>query len=281
MPTLSYHSDQVSLLQPGLRPTLFNAAERPNDMKLGIECARLAYVRTEDGAAELTQLTDALAAAGFGSPTTFSDATTDAHGYGAVRADGSALLAFRGTQAKEIKDLLTDIAAIPVPWPEAGGNVHYGFARSMRSLVGPVQAWVKSTSVQPARLLVCGHSLGAALATLASSVLQPATLITIGSPRVGDAAFAQSIQSALVLRVVDCCDVVTHVPTEGPHYTHVGDLWYIDRNGMVTHAPADSVVIADQIRARLDYGLSGLDPDTVPTRDFADHAPINYARAFF
>ena len=60
-----------------------------------------------------------------GSPTTFSDATTDAHGYGAVRADGSALLAFRGTQAKEIKDLLTDIAAIPVPWPEAGGNVHY------------------------------------------------------------------------------------------------------------------------------------------------------------
>jgi len=156
-----------------------------------------------------------------------------------------------------------------------------GVARSMRSLIGPVQAWVKSTSVQPARLLVCGHSLGAALATLASSVLQPATLITIGSPRVGDAAFAQSIQSALVLRVVDCCDVVTHVPTEGPHYTHVGDLWYIDRNGMVTHAPADSVVIADQIRARLDYGLSGLDPDTVPTRDFADHAPINYARAFF
>ena len=281
MPTIAYHSDRVSLLQPCQRPTLFGADQSPNDIQLGIECARLAYVRTEDGAAERAQVNDALAAARFGSPAIFSDPATGAYGYGAVRADGKALLAFRGTQAKEIKDLLTDITAIPVPWPETGGSVHFGFARSVRSLIGPIQAWIKSASIQSDQLLVCGHSLGAALATLASSILQPATLVTIGSPRVGDAVFAQSARAALALRIVDCCDIVTHVPPEGPHYTHVGDVWYIDRNGMVAHAPDDAAVLADQVRARLDYGLSGLDPDTVPTRDFADHAPINYARAFF
>jgi len=281
MPTIAYHSDQESLLHPDLLPTLFTAHSSPNDVQTGIECARLAYVKAELGGAELAKLTAALAVAGFGSPTLFSDSATDTRGYGAVRADGKALLAFRGTQVDQLKDLLTDIAAIPVPWPEAGGNVHDGFARAMRSVLEQVRGWVQSGSIQPARLLVCGHSLGAALATLAASIFRPGTLITIGSPRTGDATFAQSVQQTLTVRIVDCCDVVTHLPFEGPHYTHVGNLRYIDRNGVVARAPDDSVVVADQIRARLDYGLTGLAAGAVPSRDLADHAPVNYARAFF
>ncbi len=281
MPTISYHSDQDSLFHPDLQPTLFTTQGSPDNIQLGIECARLAYIKAELGGSELAKLTAALAAVGFVRPAIFSDAATGARGYGAVRDDGKALLAFRGTQIDQIKDMLTDIAAVPTPWTEAGGNVHYGFARAMRSVVDQVRRWMQLESIQPAQLLVCGHSLGAALATLAASAFRPGMMVTIGSPRVGDAAFAQGIQPTLAVRIVDCSDVVAHLPPEGPHYTHVGDLWYIDRNGVVAHAPADSTMTADQFRGRLDYGLTGLRPGAAPSRDLADHAPINYARAFF
>lgn len=223
----------------------------------------------------------ALAAAGFGPHALFNDAGTGTQGFGAVRADGKAVLAFRGTQSDDFHDLLTDVEAASVPWPEAGGDVHDGFAAGMRSVLADVETWVRGLPGSSSRLIVCGHSLGAALATLAASIFHPGTLITIGSPRVGDAEFVKSLGPTSVVRIVDCCDLVTHLPPESPDYTHVGNLWYIDRLGVASRAPDESMASADQIRARLDYGLTGLRSNMAPSRDLADHAPINYCRAFF
>ena len=291
MPTIDYHKDNAQLLHPEVLPngfgqTLFARIPSPNDVQLAIECARLAYVDATT-APGLKTLADALATIGFGAPKLFSDQRpggTETFGYGTLRADGKAVLAFRGTQINHIQTLLTDIEAIPVPWPEAGGTVHHGFAQALRSVLQDVGKWVQTQATkagEPSQLLICGHSLGASLATLAASIFKPASLITIGSPRVGDATFAQALQQTLAMRIVDCCDVVTHLPLEGLHYTHVGSLWYVDRQGTVTHAPADSAVIPDQLRARVDYLFSGLTPSDAISRDLADHAPINYARAFF
>jgi hypothetical protein len=46
-----------------------------------------------------------------------------------------AIVAFRGTEADEPLDALTDINVVPVDWPR-GGRVHKGFCRRTRQRVG-------------------------------------------------------------------------------------------------------------------------------------------------
>lgn len=72
-----------------------------------------------------------------------------------------------------------------------------------------IQEWVTS---RPGRLLLTGHSLGAALATLAATLELSAELITIGSPRVGNDEFVQLRATRAVKRFVNCADIVTRVP---------------------------------------------------------------------
>ena len=288
MPTIPYHPDSASLFHPEASATLFAAGRIPSDVQLGIECARLAYVRAENGGGDLATLTSALAAAGFGAPQLFADADPDpatntgAHGYATKRADGRAVIAFRGTQPDSFQNILTDVRFVPTSWPESAGFVHSGFAQGLRSVRTQLDAWSAAAGINASQLLICGHSLGAALATLAASIFQPARLITLGSPRVGDGDFATTLHSVGATRLVDCCDIVTHLPPESSSYTHVGDLRYIDRDGDLSHAPGELTMSLDQIQARLAYAVGlALIPGNVPSRDLADHAPINYARAFF
>jgi hypothetical protein len=74
-------------------------------------------------------------------------------------------------------------------------------------------------------LLVTGHSLGAALATLAAVDLLPDKLITFGSPRVGDANLAGWFNQIAVHRFVNCCDVVGRVPPERFDAEHFSQLF--------------------------------------------------------
>jgi hypothetical protein len=60
--------------------------------------------------------------------------------------------------------------------------------------------------------LITGHSLGAALATLAAIVVKPAKLITFGSPRVGNEALCGLLDGVEVRRFVNCCDLITRIP---------------------------------------------------------------------
>jgi len=288
MPNIPYHPDSQSLFHPEASATLFAAGCTPSNVPLGIECARLAYMRAENGGADATTLTAALAAAGFGAPQLFADpdpnpvTNTGARGYATTRPDGSAVIAFRGTQPDSFQNILTDVRFVPTNWPESGGMVHSGFAQGLRSVRTQLDGWVAATGTNASQLLICGHSLGAALATLAASIFQPAQLITLGSPRVGDGDFAATLHGVDATRLVDCCDIVTHLPPESSSYTHVGDLRYIDRDGDLSHAPGELTMCLDQTQARLAYAVGpALTPGNVPSRDLADHAPINYARAFF
>src|SRR4029078_4550286 len=96
---------------------------------------------------------------------------------------GLTVLSFRGTEAGKFEDLVSDLNTVQTGFP-AGGRVHTGFFRAYQ----PVHEKIESLwqSRQPS-LLITGHSLGAALATLAAIHHSPTALITFGSPCVGDA----------------------------------------------------------------------------------------------
>lgn len=283
MLSIDYDSSKTALYTPALRQTVFEAGKSYSKLQLGSECARLAYLKAEASTHEKGILEEALSRVGFADVRLFGDATTGTQGFGCLRqSDKQAIIAFRGTQPDEVTDLATDLRADTVPWPEAGGRVHRGFAMSLRSVLPGVMAWLENECSARASLLICGHSLGAALATLTASVLREFSLVTLGSPRVGDEEFASTLRGADVTRVVDCCDIVTQLPPETPWYTHVGSKMYVDRNGAIAVGPLPQDVLEDQARARSEYILEhAWKAGSVAVRDLADHAPVNYIRAFF
>ena len=289
----------------------------PNGIVLGAECARLAYLQVElPSSAQGALLNQQLQRFGFGSATAFAPEGCSTQGFGAYRAaDGCAVLALRGTQADQLMDVVQDARALMVPLrPEDGmgqGQVHDGFLAGARSVVQAMRTWLNSLPQPATQVLVCGHSLGAAIATLLALPLGAHHLVTIGSPRVGNQAFADGLSAKAGLtidRLVDSADIVTMVPpgdsqarmaglitavsaavswlpghADDPltrlltlagaslDYRHVGRRHYIDRDGLLHADASDSAISAD----RLGDGLQ------LKTRLLHDHAPINYLRALW
>jgi hypothetical protein len=187
-----------------------------------------------------------------------------------------AAVAFRGTDKDDPTDLLDDVDAPLVDW-QGASKVYDGFKDALEE----VQAGLLP-AVQPInyKLLMTGHSLGAAIATLLASLKTPTALYTIGSPRVGDAAFVASLGGVTSYRYVDCCDAVTELPPAGLGYAHLGNMLYIDRHRKVVNAPSDSTVSTDHVIARAEYLVRYTwKAGNVGVRDLADHAPINYVTA--
>ncbi|PPA02195.1 lipase [Pseudomonas sp. MWU12-2312b] len=283
MALTEYDPTSHSLLHPEDRPSLFLRGRAQSREALAIEASRLAYLRFEDFG-KRQQLCEDLALAGYSDVTTFVHVPTDGAGFGAIHIDGSALIAFRGTQADHYQDWLTNAQVALQAWKHGSGNVHTGFARTALGLWPHVEKWLKG----PAKgrdVIICGHSLGAAIATLLALPAGAQQLVTLGSPRVGDDTFAQSLkQQALldIIRIVDCCDVVTQVPPALMGYRHVGQQNYIDRHGAINNNLTAIEIDADRIRAGWEYAQQyPPGPGIVALRDLADHAPINYARAFW
>jgi hypothetical protein len=284
MPSIEYDPSRSALYTPEKRETIFEAGQSYSLLQVAIEGARLAYFRAEQSASEQQRLANALARVGFGGLKLFGVSETGTQGFGAYRpADRTVLVGFRGTQPDELIDLLTDVTALPVPWTESAGRVHAGFAKAARSVVPQVRDWLGAEYPDRSALLLTGHSLGAALATLTASVLRPTMLITLGSPRVGDAAFAASVAGIEGARIVDCCDDVTEVPLEAPAYTHIRPPTYVTKDGVRIENPGAGIVDADRRRGRMEYFMNYAWKigKNVFLRGLADHAPINYARAFF
>jgi len=84
----------------------------------------------------------------------------------------------------------------------------------------------------------CGHSLGAALATLAADrYAHTQGICTFGSPRVGDDIFASAWTAAFQgrsMRFVNNHDIVTHVPPPILGYRHVDPRRLIARDGVIS-----------------------------------------------
>lgn len=216
-----YSKSAQGLYWPAEGPPFFERWSRPRDLDnhdlLCAEMSRLAY-------AERGQAGPVLTSIGFTERLWFGGTrgkerrqTRGADGFIATRDDAPlTVLAFRGTQSDKLEDILTDAMTTAQPWDPAHperGQVHEGFARGCAAVRETVRPVLKAHG---GPLLITGHSLGAGLATLAAAdhLDRAPALITFGSPRVGDAAFAGPLSGLTVHRFVDCCDLVTRIPPE-------------------------------------------------------------------
>jgi hypothetical protein len=283
MSSIAYDPSRIALYSPEKRETIFEVGQTYSPLQLAIEAARLAYVRAETSASERQRLSSALARVRFGEPKSFVHSETGTQAFGAYRSeDRTALMSFRGTQLDELTDIATDLVAHTVGWTESAGRVHAGFAAAARGLIPQVREWLDGECRGRSTLIMAGHSLGAALGTLVASVWRPTLLVTLGSPRVGDAAFAVAFAGIAGARIVDCCDIVTEVPPETPMYTHIRPPTYITKDGSAVDTPGVEFIAADRLKGRAEYlAKYAWKIGAVLVRDLADHAPINYARAFF
>jgi hypothetical protein len=303
----------ANLIPPNLEHKSFDGGEvhpfRPGSSSFDLvdawwlaEAALLAY-------ADLTHVQRQCAPVRF-QPELFDDRERGTQAYLLVR-DDVCVVAFRGTQVPKpdpgsgrdgviaailelIMDVVSDVGII-LFGIDGGGRVHNGFNLALKRIYPELQKRLDELRNQKLSrpFFFTGHSLGAALATLAAARYEHVhALYTFGSPRVGDALFASSLPLKLVFRIVNNNDIITRVPLVGPlappppglgRYEHVGALKYIDSGGAIRNSPPllarffDGV--AGQVRA-FEKTLERLPPRfelQVPFDAAADHAPLYYA----
>lgn len=151
-------------------------------------------------------------------------------------------LAYRGSTS--LQDWLDNINDIHTDYPLCSGcKVHKGFYKAQQDVYSIVQKYVVDLMAKfpTYTVLITGHSLGAALASLTSlSLLADGSvpssrlrLFNFGSPRVGNDNFAAYASSTLLdhNRVTHHKDIVPHVPMH-EFYTHMNGEWYEDDSGI-------------------------------------------------
>ena len=195
-------------------------------------CSQLAYTTFESG--QQPQLEADLKNLGLNFVRGFSRDATCAF---LARNDRFAVLSFRGT-TKDYRNILTDID-VRFRRDKTGAKIADGFSRAY-ALVEKEIANAVGGLEPDLPLYITGHSLGGALAVIASIRITPSDRIaacyTYGCPLVGDAEFTSQLWKIPVYRQVHSSDIVPRVPFWGG-YRQTGDLRYIKRNGDLVEDP--------------------------------------------
>ncbi|MEO8434239.1 MAG: lipase family protein [Pyrinomonadaceae bacterium] len=249
-----------------------------------------------------------LTAAGFQS-NFFSGDTTQCF---VAHNDQLAVLAFRGTEIDNFvgafEDWMGNFDFAQVD-DESGGRVHRGFRKDLAEVWADqsggkgLKTYLGEVLANSTRTLwITGHSLGAALATLAAERcvrdggFRVNGVYTFGSPRVGGSRFKQEYDAkglgSRTYRFVNNVDVCPRIPP-GDDYTHVGQLKFIGPDGRLqeditsnphsglplpetTSAQQRSVRISNLLGTRIGSMLEKILTPAIPA-PFANHAPIYYA----
>ncbi|MGO9138564.1 MAG: lipase family protein [Syntrophales bacterium] len=206
--------------------------------------------------------------------------------------DEFAVIVFRGTEIRRregksdyrniIADLKTD-ADIILTDSGRGGKVHKGFKDALDEVwvKKGLLKYIKTKDTSNRTIWFTGHSLGAALATLAAERYGNVQgLYTFGSPRVGDIDFADRFHIN-AYRFVNNNDIVARVPPP-ILYKHVGNLRYIDSSGIVHDDSSLLERITDAIRGDISYIFNSSGQIKPEYADFmpdciVDHVPTLYA----
>ncbi|KAI7872514.1 Alpha/Beta hydrolase protein [Spinellus fusiger] len=185
-------------------------------------------------------------------------------------------LVFRGSYS--LKNWVIDLSFAKKPYPPvSGASVHTGFYDGYMSTQSVVLSTVLSqlTQFPNYKVVVTGHSLGGALATVAVLDLfqrdmrltpQNLSIYTFGGPRVGDSNFAYYFASTGISlkRTINNRDIVPHLPPQSLGFLHPGTEYWIHNNevdicssSFDSSSCSNSVVPFTNIFDHLDYfGLS-------------------------
>jgi triacylglycerol lipase len=170
-----------------------------------------------------------------------------------IESDSRVILVFRGTRT--VGEWLKDLAIRQTEYPYyLAGKTHSGFTELYETVRDTILAALRLLP-RWKQLLVTGHSLGAALATLAALDLAVhagflnLAMVNFGSPRVGDSQFATAYDGIVGAswRMANLFDPVIHVPPERAklpfsqetvEYQHVQQevlLWLPTKNVLQNH----------------------------------------------
>jgi triacylglycerol lipase len=148
-------------------------------------------------------------------------------------SDQMIVLAFRGTQ--DGADWMTNLGAkLTALNPTAARSVqiHRGFLEAFQDVERKIRPDLDRLPADKG-LYITGHSLGGALAQIASSAFERDTLAacyTFGSPRVGQKRFDAEVKCPHY-RLVNARDVVPSVPPPWLGFAHGGDVRVLSRKG--------------------------------------------------
>lgn len=245
---------------------------------LAAEAAELAYESDEEAR------TKRAAALGLSALKVVESAKTGTAVLCGVLRDGTRIVAFRGTEPTQLKDAKTDLSAtLKLAEDGAEGREHAGFAAALASVEAALDDWCAQQGGGP--LLVCGHSLGGALACLyararavaaarAGGPVADLELVTFGCPRVGDADHAAALNRLVPrhLRFVHDDDVVTRVPLRTMGYRHAGTVLFFDGSGLLGATPAGWVQFLNRAVAASENLQNAL------AKGVKDHSMARYLR---
>lgn len=168
---------------------------------------------------------------------------------------GRLYLILRGTQTA--KEWVRNFSISLYPHPmQSYGRVHEGFMQTYNEIREAILEALSSGG-NHLKMYVAGHSLGAALATLALPDIEEKTkcriqaLYTFGSPRVGDDTFARNFNEQYQgrsFRIANTSDLVTSIPLPVPLAGIVG--------GYFSHVdiPVDMTVQKDDLEMNHSMG---------------------------
>lgn len=293
-----YDASRASLYQPGGASSFFDFDQDQinNESVLCAEMARLAYVKnTSTLVHQLSKVMfDLVVADGYrqnGTQVFIAQKKTS--------TTNTMIVSFRGTEADDPTDLFTDANFLKTEWRNKDnvvvGKVHTGFANALMTpseldSKKPLLVWISDQIERyltgDTKILITGHSLGAALATLMTGFVanganqERIALYTFGSPAVGDAEFQKTFENIRHTRYVNCCDLVTQVPPELIGYRHSGRVKYINQAGEIFDSPSERYIEDDRFGAFSNYLKDyAFMKGTVAVRSLADHSPVNYVSA--
>jgi triacylglycerol lipase len=140
-----------------------------------------------------------------------------------AKREKTVFVIFRGTKTPKewVDNLNISFKEYVIP---SFGNIHEGFLQVYKTIQNTLYQCINDINPKDA-LYISGHSLGAALATLAAPDIEInvkkriSALYTFGSPRVGDDSFVKSFNEKYSMksyRIVNTSDVVTSIPLPVP-----------------------------------------------------------------
>ena len=207
----------------------FRAAYSDRTALLMARLAFRAYTSFNINEAAFKTFSDELCAGGFTGCTGLIDNDVGTAGY-VVDGSDIIVIVFRGTEDE--LDWKTNVNARLVAL-QGGTRVHTGFFQAYWPIRDAMFDFVKrAIQEKPRPIYITGHSLGGALALMATAELANdedaiirdciAACYTFGCPRAGDSSFDIYVKAPLY-RITNGVDLVPAIPPASLGYRHVGD----------------------------------------------------------